>query len=325
MKFLTVVSKLACVIAVVGASSLALAQNDYPNKPIKIIVPFSPGGGGDTVIRNISEKLGARLGQPIVIENRPGASGYIGAQVVATAQPDGYTILMGFDGSLVVAPNLIKAPFDTLADFAPITKLNDATLVLAAHPSLGVKSLKELVELSKTKTGGMAFGSSGPATTTHLAGELLAQRAGINLTHVPYKGGGQAVTDVVGGQIPLIFTVIPTISAFIKDGRLHAIGVASAKRSKVLPNVPTMIESGLPGFEVTSWYGLLAPAKTPKPIIDRLQREVAAVLALPEVRERYLSGGFEPVGNRPEEFTQQIRADLTRWKKVVKDADIRID
>ena len=169
------------------------------------------------------------------------------------------------------------------------------------------------------------FGSSGPATTTHLAGELLAQRAGMNLTHVPYKGGGQAVTDVLGGQIPLIFTVIPTISAFIKDGRLRAVGVASAKRSNVLPEVPTMIELGVPGFEVSSWYGLLAPAKTPKPIIDRLQREVAAVLALPEIRERYLKGGFEPVGNKPEEFAQQIKTDLARWNKVVKDSNIKVE
>ena len=325
MKFPPLVFKLACVFAIAGATTLSLAQDGYPIKPIKIVVPFSPGGGGDAVVRSISEKLGQRLGQPIVIENRPGASGYIGAQAVATAAPDGYTILMGFDGSLVVAPNLIKAPFDTATDFAPITKLNDATLILAAHSSLGAKSLKELVELSKTTPGGLTFGSSGPATTTHLAGELLAQRTGMNLTHVPYKGGGQAVTDVLGGQIPLIFTVIPTISSFIKDGRLSAIGVSSAKRSNVLPEVPTMIELGLPGFEVNSWYGLLAPAKTPKPIIDRLQREVAAVLALPEVRDRYLKSGFEPVGNNPEEFTQQIKTDLARWKKVVKDSNVRVD
>ena len=325
MKIPSLLSRLACGMAVFSAGALALAQDGYPNKPVKIVVPFAPGGGGDAVVRSISEKLGERLGQQVLIENRPGASGYIGAQAVANAAPDGYTILMGFDGSLVVAPHLIKAPFDTVGDFAPITKLNDAILILAAHPSVGAKSLKELVELSKTKPGGLAFGSSGAATTTHLAGELLAQRAGMKLTHVPYKGGGQAVTDVVGGQIPLIFTVIPTISAFIKDGRLQAIGVASAKRSPVLPEVPTMIESGLPGFEVNSWYGLLAPARTPKPIIDRLQREVAAVLALPEIRERYLKGGFEPVGNKPEEFAAQIKADLARWNKVVKDANIRIE
>ena len=325
MKLSPLVFKLACVMAMSGSTPFVLAQDGYPNRPIKIVVPFSPGGGGDSVVRTISEKLGERLGQPVIIENRPGASGYIGAQAVANAAPDGYTILMGFDGSLVVAPNLIKAPFDTAADFAPITKLNDATLILAAHASVGTKSLKELVELSKTKPGGLTFGSSGAATTTHLAGELLAQRTGMNLTHVPYKGGGQAVTDVLGGQIPLIFTVIPTVSSFIKDGRLRAVGVASAKRSNVLPDVPTMIELGLPGFEVNSWYGLLAPAKTPKPVIDRLQREVAAVLALPEVRQRYLIGGFEPVGNKPEEFAQQIKADLARWNKVVKDSNLKID
>ena len=325
MKLLPLVSKLTCVMVMSCVVSVALAQDGYPNRPIKIIVPFSPGGGGDAVVRSISEKLGERLGQPIIIDNRPGASGFIGAQVVATAAPDGYTILMGFDGSLVVAPNLMKAPFDTVADFVPITKLNDATLILAAHSSLGVKSLKELVELSKTKPGGLTFGSSGAATTTHLAGELLAQRSGMILTHVPYKGGGQAVTDVLGGQIPLIFTVIPTVYSFVKDGRLRAVGVASAKRSSVLPEVPTMIELGLPGFEVSSWYGLLAPAKTPKPIIDRLQKEVAAVLALPEIRERYLKGGFEPVGNKPEDFAQQIKADLARWNKVVKNSNIRIE
>lgn len=325
MTFSRLITTLACSVAVASAPCMASAQDAYPNKPIKIVVPFSPGGGGDAVVRIISDKLGQRLGQPVIIENRPGASGYIGAQAVATAAPDGYTLLMGFDGSIVVAPNLIKAPFDTEADFAPITKINDATLVLAAHPSLGVKSLKELVALSKNTPVGLPFGSSGPATTTHLAGELLAKRAGLNLVHVPYKGGGQAVTDVVGGQIPLIFTVIPTISAFIKDGRLQALGVASASRSAVLPDVPTISESGVPGFEVNSWYGLLAPAKTPKAIIDRLQKEVAAVLAMPDMRERYIKAGFEPVGNKPDEFAQQIKADLSKWKKVVKDSNVRIE
>jgi tripartite-type tricarboxylate transporter receptor subunit TctC len=325
MQLKKVVPGLACALVLATTCAVVFAQDAYPNKPVRIVVPFPPGGGGDAVVRIIGNQLGQRLGQPVIIENRPGASGYIGAQAVANAAPDGYTILMGFDGSVVVAPRLIKAPFDLLADFAPITKLNDATLVLAAHPSVGAKSLKELIELSRTRPGGLAYGSSGPATTTHLAGVLLAQRAGMNLTHVPYKGGGQAVTDVVGGQIPLIFTVLPTVSAFIKDGRLNAIAVASAKRSAVLPDIPTMAESGLPGFEVNSWYGLFAPAKTPKPIIDRLQAEVAAVLAQPDIRERYINAGLEPVGNKPAEFAEQVRADIQRWQKVVKDADIRID
>lgn len=324
MKTLPLLARcLLAATALLGAT-LASAQDGYPNKPVRIIVPFAPGGGGDAVTRTISDRLSERLGQPVIIENKPGASGFIGAQAVATAAPDGYTILMGFDGAMVVAPNLMKASFDPITDFAPITKLCDATLVVAVHPSVTAKDFKELIEFSKTQKGGMSFGSSGAATTTHLAGELLAQRTGMALTHVPYKGGGQAVTDVVGGQIPMIITVIPTIASFVKDGRLRAVAVASAQRSEVLPNVPTIAESGAPGFEVTSWYSLLAPAKTPKPIIDRLQREVAAVLALPEVRDRYLKGGFVPVGNKPEEFAAQMKTDLARWAKVVKDANIKL-
>lgn len=324
MKFPVLIVKLALALGIASTAALAQAQDQWPTRPIRIIVPFSPGGGGDAVVRVLTEKLGERLGQPVVIENRPGASGYIGAQLVANAPPDGYTILMGFDGSLVVAPNLIKAPFDTVKDFMPITKLNDATLILAAHSSVPARTLQELVEYSKQK-GELGFGSSGTGTTTHLAGELLALRSGAKLRHIPYKGGGQAVSDVAGGQIPLIYTVIPTIAGFLKDGKLKAIGVSGSKRSAVLPDVPTMAESGLPNFEVSSWYGLLAPAKTPKPIVDRLQREVAAVLAMPEIREKYLMGGFEPVGNKPEEFAHQIKTDLARWSKVVKDANLRVD
>lgn len=324
MKFIRLIAKLAPVLACIIVLPWATAQEAWPARPIKIIVPFSPGGGGDAVVRVLTDKLTERLGQPVVIENRPGASGYIGAQVVADAAPDGYTILMGFDGSIVVAPNLIKAPFDPLKAFAPVTKLCDATLILAAHSSVPAKTLKELIAYSQEK-GELGFGSSGAGTTTHLAGELLALRSGAKLRHIPYKGGGQAVSDVAGGQIPLIYTVIPTIAGFLADGKLHAIAVSSAHRSPVLPDVPTMIESGLPGFEVNSWYGLFAPAKTPKPILQRLQREVAAVLALPGIRERYLKGGFEPVGNTPEEFASQVQSDLVRWNKVVQDADLHIN
>jgi tripartite-type tricarboxylate transporter receptor subunit TctC len=304
---------------------LVVADEKWPTKPIKIIVPYAPGGGADAVIRALTERLGERLGQPVVVENRPGASGYIGAKAVATASPDGYTLLLGFDGSLVVAPHLIKAPFDALNDLTPITKINDATLILAAYPSIPAKSLRELIEYSKAHPTPLGFGSSGPGTTPHLAGELLALQSGARLQHVPYKGGGQAVTDVVGGQVPLIYTVIPTIAGFTKDGRLRAIAVSSAKRTAVLPDVPTMIESGLPGFEVSSWYGLLAPARTPRDIVERLQREVSAVIQLPEIRERYQKSGFEPVGNKPEEFAQQISADSARWGKLVKDMNLRIE
>ena len=325
MKMIPAFSRLLALTALALCTPFVTADEKWPSKPIKIIVPYAPGGGADAVIRVLTDRLGDRLGQPVVVENRPGASGYIGAKAVASAAPDGYTLLLGFDGSLVVAPHLIKAPFDALKDFTPITKINDATLILAAHPSVPAKSLRELIDYSKTQAAPLGFGSSGPGTTTHLAGELLALQSGARLQHVPYKGGGQAVTDVVGGQVPLIYTVIPTISGFTKDGRLRAIAVSSAKRTTVLPDVPTMAESGLSGFEVSSWYGLLAPARTPKDIVDRLQRELSAVVQLPEIRERYQKSGFEPVGNKPEEFAQQISADSARWGKLVKDMNLRIE
>jgi tripartite-type tricarboxylate transporter receptor subunit TctC len=317
--------RLAAAAALAPFATGPRAQEAWPTKPVRIVVPFAPGGGGDAVVRAIADRLAERLGQQVILDNRPGASGYVGAQAVKSAEPDGYTLLMGFDGSLVVAPNLIKAPFDATVDFAPITKLCDATLVLAANPSAGGRTVKELVEASRARPGGLQFGSSGAGTTTHLAGELLARQSGMQLTHIPYKGGGQAVADAAGGQIPLIYTVVPTIASFLKSGRLVPVAVASRTRSAVLPDVPTMIESGVPNYEVSSWYGLLAPARTPRPIVERLQREVAAVLALPEVRDRYVQGGFEPVGNAPAEFGRQIRDDLERWGRLVRESNIRID
>ena len=307
------------------ACSAALAQ-DYPTKPVRLIVPFSPGGVADTSARVAAEKLSVRLGQQVTVENRPGASGNIGTEAVAKAAPDGYTLLLGFDGTMVINPWVFpKLPFDTLKDFAPVTKLGDATLILVAHPSVPVKDVQELIAYAKQKPGTLSYGTSGTGGTPHLAGELLNQRAGIDLTHVPYKGGGQAIGDVVGGQIPLVYTAIATAQQYVKSGKLKGLGVSGAKRSSSLPEVPTFVESGLSGFVVDSWVGVLAPAKTPQPIIDKLQRELAAVLADPSVKERYAVLGIEPVGNRPDEFTAQIRDDLARWEKVVKQAKIRVE
>jgi len=301
----------------------AFAQ-PFPSKPVRIIVPFSPGGVADSSARVISDKLGARLGQSVVVENRPGASGNIGTQQVAAAAPDGYTLLLGFDGTMVVNPHVYaKLPFDTLRDFAPVTKLGDATLILVAHPSVPAKDLREFLTIAKTQN--FSYGSAGTGSTPHLAGELLAQRTGIALTHVPYKGGGQAMGDVVGGQIPLVFTAIATAQQFVRSGKLKGLGVSSARRSGSLPEVPTFVESGLEGFVVDSWVGILAPAKTPPPVVARLQKEIAAVLAEPETRERYATLGIEPVANAPDQFAEQIRADLARWEKVVKQAGIRIE
>jgi len=273
-----------------------------------------------------AEKLGTRLGQSVVVENRAGASGNIGMQQVAQAAPDGYTLVLGFDGTVVINPHIFAKPgFDSLTDFAPVTKLGDATLLLVAHPSVPAKNIRELIDLEKAKPGTFSYGTSGTGGTPHMAGELINQRYGTAFVHVPYKGGGQAVIDVVGGQIPLVFTAVASAQQHVKSGKLVGIGVSSARRSSSLPDVPTFVESGLADFVVDSWVGILAPARTPKPIVDRLQREIAEVLKDPEVRSRYATLGIEPVGNTPKQFAAQIRADLARWEKVVKTAGIKVE
>jgi tripartite-type tricarboxylate transporter receptor subunit TctC len=313
--------KLATLVLAAAAAVTAFGQA-YPAKPVRVVVPFSPGGVADSSARVLSDRLGARLGQPIVVENRPGASGNLGTAAVAAAAPDGYTLLLGFDGTMVVNPHVYASlPWDTLRDFAPVTKLGDATLILVAHPSVPAKNIAEFIALKQP----FSYGSAGTGSTPHLAGELLAQRTGLALTHVPYKGGGQAMGDVVGGQIPLVFTAVATAQQFVKSGRLKGLGVPAAKRSASLPDVPTFVESGLEGFVVDSWTGILAPAKTPGDVVGRLQKDIAAVLAEPDVRSRYATLGIEPVGNTPAQFAEQIRADLARWEKVVRQADIRIE
>lgn len=312
--------------AVLSSVALLASALEYPSRPIRLIVPFAPGGLADTSARAVADKLGARLGQSVVVENRAGASGNIGMQVVAQSAPDGYTLVLGFDGTVVINPHIFSKPgFDSLKDFAPVTKLGDATLLLVAHPSVPARNIRELIELEKAKPGSLAYGTSGSGGTPHIAGELINQRYGTRFVHVPYKGGGQAVLDAVSGQIPLVFTAVASAQQYVKSGKLVGIGVASAKRSSSLPDVPTFAESGLGDLVVESWVGILAPAKTPRAIVERLQREIAEVLKDPEVRNRYLTLGIEPVGNTPEQFAAQIRADLSRWEQVIKTAGIKID
>ncbi len=308
------------------AASLGASAQPYPSKPVRIVVPFSPGGIADNSARTISDRLGVRLGQPVLIDNRPGSSGNIGTEQVAKSAPDGYTLLLGYDGTMVVNPHVYaKLGFDTLRDFVPVTKLGDAAIIIVAHPSVPANNVRELIALAKAKPGSLSYGSAGTGSSAHLACELLAQRAGIDMIHVPYKGGGQAITDVVGGQIPLVCTAIATAQQFLKGGKLKGIGLSSANRSPATPEVPTFIESGFPGLALDSWVGILAPAKTPRPIVERLQKEIAAVLQTPEVRERYAVLGIEPVGNTPDEYAAQLRADLARWAPVVKKANIRVE
>jgi len=313
------------------ALSLALSlivvtahAQEWPQKPLRLIVPFAPGGVTDNAARVIAEPLAARLGQPVVTENRGGAGCNIGTAAVAQADPDGYTLVLGYDGTLVINPHVYtKIPFDTLRDFAPVTKLGDATLILVANPNAGVRSLKDLIQAAKTRP--FPYGTSGTGNTTHLVAELLKQKTGTKLEHVPYKGGGPALIDVVGGQIPLVFTAIASAQQYVHQGRLIALGVPSAKRSSALPDVPTFEESGVAPFDVSSWVGILAPAKTPRPVIDRLNKELAAVLQSPFVKERYAVLGIEPVGNSPAQFGEEIKADLARWADVVKAANVKVE
>ena len=313
------------VAAALALGTAAQAQS-YPAKPIRLVVPFTPGGVTDTSGRLIAEQLSKRLGQQVIVDNKPGASGNIGTQMVSAAEPDGYTLLLGFDGTLVINPHVFpKVCFDTVKDFSPIGKIGDAVLILVAHPGVAAKSLKEVIALSKTQAGGLSYGTSGTGGTPHIAGELLKQRSGANLTHIPYKGGGQALTDVLGGNIPLVYTAIAGAIPHVKSGKLHAVAVSSAKRASSLPDVPTFIESGLSDFEINSWVALLAPAKTPKPIVDKLNAELNAVLNDPEVRERLNGMGISATPGTADKFGEEIKRDLARYGSVVKAANIKAE
>lgn len=314
------------LMAVLALPHAALAQPAYPNKPIRLIVPFTPGGVTDTSGRLIAEQLSKRLGQQVIVDNKPGASGNIGTQMAATAEPDGYTLVLGFDGTLVINPHVFpKMPFDTVRDLAPVGKIGDAVLILVAHPGLAAKTLRDVLDLSKKQSAGLSYGTSGTGGTPHIAGELLKMRTGANLVHVPYKGGGQAMTDVMGGNIPLVYTAIAGAVQHVKGGKLHPVAVSSAQRSRALPDVPTFIEAGVGDFDVSSWVGLLAPAKTPRPIIDRLNTELNAVLADPDVRERLNNLGIAATPGTPEKFGDDIRRDLGRYGPVVKAAGIKAE
>ena len=318
---------LACASAMTLALSApsALAQA-YPNKPIRLVVPFTPGGVTDTSGRLIAEQLSKRLGQQVVVDNKPGASGNIGTQMVATAEPDGYTLLLGFDGTLVINPHVFpKIGFDTSKDFAPVGKIGDAVLILVANPGAPIKTLRDVINLSKTQSGGLSYGTSGTGGTPHIAGELLKDRTGANLVHIPYKGGGQAMTDVLGGNIPLVYTAIAGAIQHIKTGKLHPVAVSSAQRSSSLPDVPTFIESGLNDFDINSWVALLAPAKTPKAIVDKLNAELNAVLSDPAVRERLTGMGIAATPGSADKFAQEMQRDLTRYGSVVKSAGIKLE
>ncbi|MGZ8211637.1 MAG: Bug family tripartite tricarboxylate transporter substrate binding protein [Burkholderiales bacterium] len=304
--------------------SAGLHAQPYPSKPIRMMVPFPAGGGSDTMGRAIGQKLGERLGQSVVIENRPGAGGSIGADMVAKSAPDGYTILLGSTSELVQYPNVNpKIPYNPLRDFAPIALVGTVPLVLVVHPSLPVRSVKELVALTKAQPGEVNFGSAGNGSTTHLAVELFILMTGARMTHVPYKGSPQAVTDLVAGNVQLGIPTMPAALAFIKAGRVRALGVSSGKRTPVLPDVPTLQEAGVRGYETDLWTGILAPAGTPQPVLSRLHAEIVHAIGQSDVKEALARQGAVPASSTPQEFSAYMKAELSKWARVVKEANVK--
>ncbi len=299
--------------------------DEYPSKPIRMIVGFAPGGGTDTTARAISAKLGELVGQQVIIDNRAGAAGNIATEMVAKANPDGYTLLLGTIAALAINPSLYrtKLPFDSVKDFAPIIQAVDSTNILSVHPSVPVGTVKELIALAKTKS--LNYGSSGVGGTGHLAGELFDTMAGTKMTHVPYKGGGPAMIDLVGGQVQLVYATAASAVPMIKATKIKGIAVTTIKRSALMPTIPTIAESGLPGFDANNWYGLLAPAKTPRAIVMRLNAEVTKVLAMPDVKDFLFNQGLDPAPGSPEKFGAYIKAEMAKWAKVVKDSGARAD
>ena len=313
------------IALVLGLLAFA-ARAEYPEKAIRLIVPFAPGGVTDTSGRLVAEALGKRLGQSIIVENKPGASGNIGTQQVSIAAPDGYTLLLGFDGTLVINPHVFaNYPIDPIKDLAPVGKIGDATLILVAHPSFPALKVPDLIEYSKKQPGGVPYGTSGVGSTPHLAGELFNLKTGAKLTHIPYKGGGQAMSDALGGNVPLVYTAVAGAMQHLKAGRLVPIAVSSTKRSPALPDVPTFIEGGVADFESTSWVAVLAPPKTPRAIIDRLNHELNAVLSDPVMVDKLGTLGIVATPGSPEKLTEQMRADLAKYGPVVKTANIKAE
>ena len=312
-------------IAALAASGTALAQT-YPAKPIRIVVAQAPGAQSEIFARMLGQEMSKTLGQPVVNDPRPGAGGALGAEIGAKAPPDGYTLLMGTNSTHGSNPAIYsKLPYDPVKDFAPIVLTVGQPYVLAVHPSLPVSNLKQLIALAKSKPGQLNYGSPGNGSTHQMCAELLKTTAKINLVHVPYKGSPPATAATMSGEVSMMFNAVGSVSHFVKDGKLKALAVTTAKRSTRLPNVPTMTEGGVPGFDIMSWYGLLAPAGTPRPIIDRLNAEANKAMNVQEIRSYVANNGLEIIGGSPEQFGAHIKAEIARFSAIAKAANIRLD
>ena len=302
------------------------AAEVYPNKPIRIVAPFPPGGPVDILSRMIGNKLAQSLGQAVVVDNRAGAGGNIGSEVVAKSAPDGYTLLMGFVGTHAINPSLYsKMPYDNVKDFEPVSLVAEVTIVLVVNPSVPATSINELIALARSRPGELTFGSPGHGTPQHLAGELFNSIAEVKMLHVPYKGAVPAITDLLGGQISMIFSSMPPALPHMKSGKLRALGVTSTTRSPVTPELPTIAESGLKGYVVNNWYGILAPRGTPKEIVAKLNAEIVKILNMPDVKESLSIQGAEPSTSTPQQFAAYIKEETEKWAKIVKNSGVKVD
>jgi tripartite-type tricarboxylate transporter receptor subunit TctC len=316
---------LTSLVALALPAAQALAQKSYPNKAIRMIVPFAPGGSNDIMGRLVAAKLTESMGQQVVVDNRPGASGIVGTDLAAKAAPDGYTVLV-MSLTFTVNPSIrSKLPYDTEKDLVPVTLIASAPLILVVHPSLPVRSVKEFIAYAKANPGKLNFGSGGPGSTPHLAGEMLKTMAGLEMTHVPYKGGGPALADLLGGQIQLMLENIPSTLPFVKSGKLRVLAVTSKKRSPTVPDVPTLDEAALKGYELTGWNGLFVPRGTPRAIVNQLHAETVKALAAPDVKERLAAMSAELGGESPEKFAVFIKAEITKWAKIAKEAGLKVE
>jgi tripartite-type tricarboxylate transporter receptor subunit TctC len=315
----------AAGLAALLAAGAGRAQQPYPARPIRVIVAFAPGGISDFVARGVSQKLSETLGVPVIVENRAGAGGILGAEVVAKAAPDGYTLLVTSISHTINPSVRRNLPFDAVRDFAPVTLLADAPNFLVVHPSLPAKSVKELAAFSRARPAQMTYASAGTGTSTHLSGELFKSLARIDIVHVPYKGGGPAVIDLIGGHVQMMFATLPSVLQHVRAGKLRGLAVTGARRFPTAQEFPTMIEAGIPGYEVNGWSGLFAPAGTPKEAVGRIAGEIAKILRAPELKERFFAQGAEPVGNTPDEFAAFVRSEISKWKKVVEASGMQAD
>lgn len=307
------------------ASLMAQTPSAWPERAVRFVVPFAPGGTSDVLGRILASHLSSRLGQQIVVDNRAGANGNIGSDLVAKSPADGYHLLMTFDGTMTINPHTFaRLPFDTRKDFAPVVNAGEAALVLVVHSGVKARTVAEFVDLSRSQPGGLFYASAGNGSTGHLAGEMFAARAGIKMTHVAYKGGAPALQDLLAGQIQMLVTALPTVEALLAEGKLFAIAVTPSKRISAMPDVPALGEA-YPGYGVSSWYGIVAPAGTPEPILNRLNAVANEVIASPEVRERFIKLGVEPLGGSREDFANRIRDDGVMWAEVVRQAGVKIE